>query len=214
MSLMCRLLKEDAVTKDPPFKEIMELLRSGDQAAASAVVQKYARRLIGLAASRLPTSVRAKEDEDDAVQSAFKSFFNRQKKGEFEPEGWDELGTLLTYLTVCKVDRRIRKYLAEKRDVRREAATSASGDAGDGPKWEAAGPDPTADEKAAAEDTLRELLKKLKPEDQEVLTLRLQGYHVAEIASRIEKDERTVYRVLASVREHVATLLGIDPAGK
>ena len=198
------------MAKEPPFKEIMELLRSGDQAAAAAVVKKYARRLIGLAATRLPTSVRAKEDEDDAVQSAFKSFFNRQKKGEFEPEDWDELGTLLTYLTVCKVDRRIRKYLTEKRDVRRESAVS-SGSEDDGPKWEAAGPDPTADEKAAAEDTLRELLSKLKPDDQEVLTLRLQGYQVAEIATRIGKDERTVYRVLASVREHVTMLLGIDP---
>jgi RNA polymerase sigma-70 factor (ECF subfamily) len=186
----------------------MELLRSGDQAAAALVVKKYSRRLIGLAASRLPTPVRAKEDEDDAVQSAFKSFFNRQKKGEFEPEDWDELGTLLTYLTVCKVDRRIRKYLAGKRDVRRE--TAAGGGDDDGPRWEAAGPDPTADEKAAAEDTLRELLKGLDPTEQEILTLRLQGYQVAEIAARVGKDERTVYRVLAAVREHVTAMLEQD----
>jgi len=59
----------------------MDLLRSGDQAAAELVVKKFARRLIGLAAARLPAPVRAKEDEDDAVQSAFKSFFNRQRKG-------------------------------------------------------------------------------------------------------------------------------------
>jgi RNA polymerase sigma-70 factor (ECF subfamily) len=196
------------VPDEPPFKAIMELLRSGDQAAAVLVVQKYSRRLIGLAASRLPTPVRAKEDEDDAVQSAFKSFFNRQKKGEFEPEDWDELGTLLTYLTVCKVDRRIRKYLAGKRDVRREASAAPRDD--DGPSWDAAGPDPTADEKAAAEDTLRELLKKLDPTDQEILTLRLQGFQVAEIAARVGKDERTIYRVLASVREHVTALLDLD----
>lgn len=200
--------------QEPPFKELMELLRSGDQDAAALVVKKYARRLIGLAASRLPTPVRAKEDEDDAVQSAFKSFFNRQKKGEFEPEDWDELGTLLTYLTACKVDRRIRKYLTGKRDVRREAVTDLGDEDASRPKWETSGPDPTADEKAAAEETLRELLKKLKPEDQEVLTLRLQGYQVAEIAARVGKDERTVYRALAAVREHVATLLGLDSGEK
>jgi len=195
------------VASEPPFHAIMELLRSGDQAAAALVVQKYSRRLIGLAASRLPTPVRAKEDEDDAVQSAFKSFFNRQKKGEFEPEDWDELGTLLTYLTACKVDRRIRKYLAGKRDVRREHSPEPAGD--DSRRWDAAGPDPTADEKAAAEETLRELLKKLDPTDQEILTLRLQGYQVAEIAARVGKDERTVYRALAAVREHVTELLGL-----
>ena len=193
---------------EPPFKAIMELLRSGDQAAAALVVQKYSRRLIGLAASRLPTPVRAKEDEDDAVQSAFKSFFNRQKKGEFEPEDWDELGTLLTYLTMCKVDRRIRKYLAGKRDVRRETSPEPANE--DGRRWETAGPDPTADEKAAAEETLKALLKKLDATDQEILTLRLQGYQVAEIAARVGKDERTVYRVLAAVREHVTEMLAPD----
>ncbi len=203
------------MANDPPFQAIMDLLKSGDQDAAALVFRKYGRRLIGLAASRLPTPVRAKEDEDDAVQSAFKSFFNRQKKGEFEPEDWDELGTLLTYLTMCKVDRRIRKYLAEKRDVRREAVSSDDDASSAGrPKFEAGGPDPTPDEKAAAEDTLKELLRKLKPEDQEVLTLRLQGYQVAEIAARIGKDERTVYRVLATVREHVSSLLNLDSGGK
>ena len=195
---------------EPPFRSIMELLRSGDQAAAELVFRKYGRRLIGLAAARLPAPVRAKEDEDDAVQSAFKSFFNRQKAGEFNPEDWDELGTLLMYLTVCKVDRRIRKYLTAKRDVRREAAGS-SGPEDDRPTWEAAGPDPTADEKAAAEETLRELLRRLPVADQEVLTLRLQGYQVKEIAAEVGRDERTVYRVLAAVRDHVAHLLGIGP---
>ena len=192
----------------------MDLLRSGDQAAAELVVKRFSRRLIGLAAARLPAPVRAKEDEDDAVQSAFKSFFNRQKKGEFEPEDWDALGTLLMYLTVCKVDRRIRKYLSEKRDVRRESAPDTQPAEDGRPKWEAAGPDPTADEKAAAEETLRELLKKLPGGDREVLTLRLQGYQVAEIARQVGKDERTVYRVLAAVRELVTSLLELDAAKK
>jgi RNA polymerase sigma-70 factor (ECF subfamily) len=202
------------VPGEPPFKALMDLLRSGDQAAAELVVKKYARRLIGLAAARLPAPVRAKEDEDDAVQSAFKSFFNRQKAGEFEPEDWDALGTLLTYLTVCKVDRRIRKYLAEKRDVRRESAADSGGENDDRPKWEAASPDPTADEKAVAEETLRELLKHLPAADRTVLTMRLQGYQITEIAAQVGKDERTVYRVLAAVREHVTELLGLDSGEK
>ncbi|HSQ57695.1 MAG TPA: sigma-70 family RNA polymerase sigma factor [Gemmata sp.] len=196
------------MASEEAFKEIMELLRGGDEAAAEVVVRKYSRKLIGLAAARLPTSIRAKEDEDDAVQSAFKSFFNRQKKGEFEPQDWDELGTLLTYLTLCKVDRRIRKYLAGKRDVRRETSAEAHDD--DGKKWETAGPEPTADEKASAEETLRELLSRLDPTDQTILILRLQGFQVAEIAKQAGKDERTVYRVLAQVRETVAAMLSLD----
>src|SRR5947207_983284 len=116
------------------FRQLMDQLQAGDQSAAGLIVNRYGRRLIGLAAARLPPPVRTKEDPEDAVQSAFKSFFARQKKGEFRPEDWDELGTLLTYLTVCKVNRRIRKYLADKRDVRREA-TPAAGPDGEAATW-------------------------------------------------------------------------------
>lgn len=191
------------------FQELMTQLKSGDQDSAGVVFNKYARRLIGLAASRLPAPVRAKEDPEDAVMSAFKSFFNRQKKGEFQPEDWDELTTLLTYLTVCKVDRRIRKYLAGKRDVRRESSAAANDD-GETSDFPAAAPDPTPAEAAMVADTVRELMVRLDPTDQEILTLRLQGYTTAEIAAAVGRSERTIFRVLDSIRDHVRKLVGSD----
>lgn len=191
------------------FQELMDQLKSGDQDSAGVVFNKYARRLIGLAAARLPAPVRAKEDPEDAVMSAFKSFFARQKKGEFQPEDWDELTTLLTYLTVCKVDRRIRKYLAGKRDVRREliAATNDEGETNDFP---ATAPDPTPAEAAMVADTVKELMSRLDPTDQEILTLRLQGHTTAEIATTVGRSERTVFRVLDGIRDHVRKLVGSD----
>lgn len=191
------------------FRQLMEQLQAGDESTAGLIVNRYARRLIGLAAARLPGSVRTKEDPEDAVQSAFKSFFARQKKGEFQPEDWDELGTLLTYLTVCKVDRRIRRYLAHKRDVRRESAPAVNDD-GEASQWEAAAPDPTPAETAMMTETLRELMAKLAPPDQEVLTLRLQGYTAAEIAGAVGRSERTVFRVLDAIRDHLRHKLAID----
>jgi RNA polymerase sigma factor (sigma-70 family) len=187
----------------------MDLLRSGDEDAARLIVARYGRRLIGLAAARLPAPVRAKEDEDDAVQSALKSFFNRHRTGELNPDDWEQLTTLLMYLTMCKVDRRIRKYLAHKRDVRREASTTTATDSDTATRWEAAGPDPTADEKAVAEETLREVLRKLSPGEQHIVTLRLQGYPIGEIATLVAKDERTIYRVLAAARDYVSTMLEV-----
>jgi RNA polymerase sigma-70 factor (ECF subfamily) len=191
------------------FQELMTQLRSGDQDSAGVVFNKYARRLIGLAASRLPAPVRAKEDPEDAVMSAFKSFFARQKKGEFKPEDWDELTTLLTYLTVCKVDRRIRKYLTGKRDVRRES-TPAANDDGEPGGFQTAAPDPTPAEAAMVADTVKELMARLDPTDQEILTLRLQGNTTAEIAAAVGRSERTVFRVLDAIREHVRKLVGSD----
>jgi RNA polymerase sigma-70 factor, ECF subfamily len=192
---------------EQPFRQLMDQLKAGDQPAAGLIVERYARRLIGLAASRLPSPVKAKEDPEDAVQSAFKSFFARQKRGEFQPEDWDELSTLLTYLTVCKVDRRIRRYLADKRDVRRESVPSADAD-GETSHWEASAPDPTPAEAAMMADTLRELMAKLDPVHQPVLTLRLQGYTAGEIAAAVGCSERTVFRVLDAVRDFLRRQLG------
>lgn len=194
---------------EQPFRELMEQLQAGDQSTAGLIVNRYARRLIGLAAARLPTPVRVKEDPEDAVQSAFKSFFARQKKGEFQPEGWDELSTLLTYLTVCKVNRRIRKYLADKRDVRREAGQGDDPESSGG-SWDATAPDPTPAETAMMAETLRDLMAKLTPPDQDVLALRLQGYTAAEIAAAVGRSERTVFRVLDAIRDHLRNKLAAD----
>lgn len=196
--------------KDKLFHQLMEQLRSGDQDTAGMVFNMYARRLIGLASARLPGPVRSKEDPEDAVMSAFKSFFFRQKKGEFQPEDWDELSTLLTYLTVCKVDRRIRKYLTGKRDVRRESAPAA-GEDGEASDIDAAAPDPTPAEAAMLAETLQELMARLDPTDQRILTLRLQGYTTSEIAVEVGRSERTVFRVLDHIRDHVRRLVGKEP---
>jgi RNA polymerase sigma-70 factor (ECF subfamily) len=196
------------MASDPPFRDLMTQLTAGDQDAAGLIFHRYVRRLVGLAAARLPAPVRAKEDPDDAVNSAFKSFFARQKKGEFQPEDWDELSTLLTYLTVCKVDRRIRKHLAAKRDVRRETAPAA--DDSTTTRFEAAAPDPTPAETAMLTDTLREIMAKLSPTGQQILALRLQGHTVEEIAALVGKSERTVFRELDDIRAHVRHKLGLD----
>jgi RNA polymerase sigma factor (sigma-70 family) len=197
------------MAEEAPFREVMDLLKAGDEDAAAVVFNRYVRRLVGLAASRLPASIRAKEDPDDAVLSAMKSFFNRQRKGEFDPGDWDELGTLLTYLTLCKVDRRIRKYLAAKRDIRREMAAAAEPDA-EATMIQPVASDPTASETAMLSETLQELMTRLDPADQQILALRLQGFAVAEIAAAVGKSERTVFRVLDDIRDHLRRLLGLN----
>jgi DNA-directed RNA polymerase specialized sigma24 family protein len=59
-------------------------------------------------------------------------------------------------------------------------------------------------------DTLRELMARLEPTDQEILALRLQGHTTAEIAAAVGRSERTVFRVLDDIRDHVRRLVGKD----
>src|SRR5947207_2858035 len=106
---------------EQPFAELMRHLRENDPASAEAVFDRYAQRLVRLAASRLPVEVRAKDDADDVVQSVFVSFFRRHAAGQFtDLDGWDRLWSLLTVLTVRKCGHRLERFFAARRDVRRE----------------------------------------------------------------------------------------------
>lgn len=188
-----------------PFHSLVEELRKGDAAAAQAVFDQFARRLIGLAASRLPKSVRPKVDPEDVVQSVFRTFFQRIGKGQFHLEDWDALWTLLTVLTVRKCGHRLDQYLAARRDVRRERPVSA-GDK-DAKDSDVADPAPTAYESMLLMETVGQVLQPLKEEDRAAVLLRLQGFSIKEISLQTGRSERTIHRALESVREHLTAAM-------
>jgi RNA polymerase sigma-70 factor (ECF subfamily) len=70
-----------------PFKHLMAGLRRGDPEAAREIFDRYACRLVGLAADRLPRALQAKLDPEDVVQSVFRSFFRRQQAGSYQIHG-------------------------------------------------------------------------------------------------------------------------------
>ena len=189
-----------------PFCELMQRLTCGDEDAARALFDEFARRLVCLAATRLPRALAAKVDPEDVVQSVFRSFFARYADARFNLDGWDNLWSVLTVLTVRKCGHRLRYFRAERRDIQREFSPVAKPNAS-AEDWEAAAPDPTPSEALLLSETLDEILQGLKPAQRPVVELRLQGYTIEEISSKVGCTERTVYRVLDKVR----ALLG-EPA--
>jgi RNA polymerase sigma-70 factor (ECF subfamily) len=187
-----------AVPADPPFSKLMTRLRDGDPDAAAAVFDRFARRLVRLAGSRLPHALAPKLDAEDVVQSVFKSFFLRQADGRLTAESWDGLWTILTVLTVRKCGHKVSRFRAARRDVGREAAPAA-GDSG--PVWEAPAPEPRPEEAVLLAETLDEVLRGLREDQRPIVLLRLQGFLQREIAERVGCTERTVERVLRTVRE-------------
>jgi len=100
---------------------------------------------VRLAATRLPRVLAAKVDPEDVVQLVFRSFFARYADARFTLEGWDNLWTVLTVLTVRKCGHRLRHFRADRRDVQCESPPVA--DPGTSEKgWEAAAPEPTPSE--------------------------------------------------------------------
>jgi RNA polymerase sigma-70 factor (ECF subfamily) len=188
------------MTAGPTFPELMQRLRAGDDRAAALIFHEFARRLVGLARSRLDAVMARKTDPESVVQSVFLSFFARQAEGRFELTDWDSLWGLLARITVRKCGHRIQHYRAARRDVGRETAPAADESSA---SWEAIARDPTPSEAAALTETVEQLLAELNERDRQILVLSLQGSSVPEISERVGYTERTVYRVLGWVRQRL-----------
>ena len=184
---------------DLPFTQLMVRLRGGAPDAAAAVFDRFARRLVRLAGSRLPQALAAKLDAEDVVQSVFKSFFLRHADDRFTLKNWDALWTVLTVLTVRKCGHKVGHFRAARRDVHREAAASPASDSA--PAWEAPDPRPRPEEAALLAETLDEVVRGLREDQRPIVLLRLQGFLQREIAEKVGCTERTVERVLGNVRK-------------
>jgi RNA polymerase sigma-70 factor (ECF subfamily) len=189
-----------------PFDATMERLRSGDEAAAAEVFHRYLRRLIALAGKQFDAQTRERADVEDAVLSAFRTFFARAGRGEFDLAGWGQLWSLLAVITLRKCARRRRALKAARRDPSREV--DAQGPRGDG-LWQVPDPAPSPVEAAILSETIEELLDDLDADDRPIVEHILQGYTAEETAARLDCSERTVRRVRQRAKQCLERL--IDP---
>jgi RNA polymerase sigma-70 factor (ECF subfamily) len=184
------------------FNDVMARLRAGDQAAAREVFQRFVRGLVPLARSHFDAVLRRKEDPEDVVQSAYKSFFLRYGEGKLEVEGWGNLWGLLTLITLRKCLDRADYHRAERRDAQREAAARP----GTEPWWEAIAREPTPEEAVVLAETVEQLLRDLNEGERPVLEMSLQGYTTQEISQRLALAERSVRRLRECFRKRLERL--------
>jgi RNA polymerase sigma-70 factor, ECF subfamily len=182
------------------FDELMRLLRSHDQDAASEFFHRYAQRLIGLARARLDQRLRSKVDPEDVVQSVFRSFFNRVGTSDWQLNSEDSLWAVLVVMTVRKCGRTAKRLLALKRGG--GAAEVEVGTAGEDSVlcWNPVASDPSPEATAMLLETMEDLTAELDPRQREILELSLQQYTVPEISDKIKRTTRTVYRALEHIR--------------
>jgi RNA polymerase sigma-70 factor, ECF subfamily len=178
---------------------LLERLRAGDEVAAAAIFDRFARRLIGLARNHLDTQVRRKVDPEDVVQSVFRSFFTRQRSQQFELTDWENLWSLLAMITVRKCTNVRVRFGRQARNVHLEIAADANGDSSAG-GWEALGREPTPAEAAVLADLMERLLTALPERDRRIVALSLEGKTTREISAEINRAERTVRRTLEHFR--------------
>ena len=197
------------MTVEDSFAILMDRLRSGEEAAAREVFVRFAGRLAGLARRHLDVRLAVKVDPEDVVQSAYKSFFLRQREGELDVGTWDGLWGLLTLITLRKCADRAAYYRADKRNVGREAAGSPE-DSAPAPVELALDREPSPEEAAVLAETVEALFRGTDdPDERAILELSLQGHTASEISERLGRAERSVRRL----REHLRKRLERMRAG-
>jgi RNA polymerase sigma factor (sigma-70 family) len=163
--------------------------RLGDPEAFTELWGHFRTRLLGLARQTLAGRLQPVTDAEDALQSAFVSFWQRSERGDFGDElDREDLWNLLGLITVRKALKHQRRQGAQKR---------GGGIAGHAVPLE---------DIAAADDspdfaiTCEELLEKLDPDLKVFAVLRMMGAKNREVAEQLGCTERKVERKLNLIR--------------
>jgi RNA polymerase sigma-70 factor (ECF subfamily) len=178
-------------------RSLLRRLAGGQETAADVLYRRYADRIRALARARLPDHVHARLDADDVVQSVFRAFFESARRGLYQVPDGESLWRLLAVVTVNKVRSLHAYHAAARRDARATV--------GWGGEETALITDPESD---LMELAVRDVMEQLPEPERTVVELRLEGYEVAEIATRTGRSKRSVERSLQKAREHLAELMG------
>jgi RNA polymerase sigma factor (sigma-70 family) len=173
--------------------------------------QRYFQALVALARRKLAPRLRRREDEEDVVQSMYKSFCLRQQRGDFDLENRDDLWKLLVTMTFRKVRNLVQRQGRARRDYRREQAGALpAGTEEEGLLEILASKDPTPEDAAILAEEVEQRLAGLTEPLRQIALWKLQGYTNEEIAGPklLDCSQRTVERKLERIRH----LWGATPA--
>jgi DNA-directed RNA polymerase specialized sigma24 family protein len=180
-------------------------IKAGQNDEIQRLWDRYFQRLVRLAGTRLPGHARRAMDEEDVALSAFQSFCDRARKGQFPGlANRDDLWRVLFAITVRKAVSAVRHQTRQKRGGGRVLGESAIG--GDDPSRESGvaaflGREPSPDDAIEFADRLDMLFEKLKDETLRVIAFqKLQGLTTEEIATSLGISTRTVDRKLQLIR--------------
>lgn len=186
---------------------LIQELRGGDPAAAEGLWQRYFPQLVQFARRKLRGRSRLVGDEEDVALSAMNRFFRAVQQGRY-PNLADrhELWGLLLQITNHRVLNLQRDETRQRRGGGRvggpsviPAGPSASGQR---PEVPLADEIPTPEFAAMMADQCRRLLELLDDAELRAIAVaKMEGCTNAEIASQLNRSERTVERRLRLIRD-------------
>lgn len=172
--------------------ELIAAYKAGSESAARKLFDRYCEKLMRLARRRIGQRMASRIDPEDAVQSAFRTFFARVKSDQFTFDGESDLFKLLVRLTVNKTLRQIAHHRAAKRDPGREAG---QGSDEEGLLDHITADEPPPEVQVALLEEFERFLEQLPEFDRKVLGMKFEGYTTSEIAAKLGSYDRKIRRV-------------------
>jgi RNA polymerase sigma factor (sigma-70 family) len=188
---------------DVDFAALIESARLGDEAAVAALLGRFEPEIRMMVRVRLPRILRNQLDSMDIVQAVWTSVFTGKSDevGKFADVG--QFRGFLAGVARNKVyEEHRRRTRTKKYDLGREERLYVRKGERDVPR-EVFASDPTPSEEVQADDRLGQLIQGRSPEEVEIVDLRRQGLTFDEIARQLGIGERSVRRVIESIRERM-----------
>jgi len=179
-------------------EKLIAAYRQGDEAAASALFERYYCRLLELIRRQFGWKLRQVDGSMDVAQSVLRSFFSQIRHNRVQIAPDDSLWPLLATIAINKVRNRGKFWQREKRDPERQVALAGGSD----PLEQG----PLPEDAAAVKELIERLLEPFSDRRRRIIELILEGCPVGEIAKEVGSTERTVYntrRAAAKILEQV-----------
>jgi RNA polymerase sigma-70 factor (ECF subfamily) len=172
------------------------------------LVEQYTARLLELARRKLPDSLRRRLDPEDIVQSVYRSFFQRLREGRFAFDDSGDLWRLLAAMTFQKAREAGKFHHRQRRDARRDRSLGPDGSAN--VPVDPAAVEPGPDDLVSLVECMDLLVARLPEKYRDIAVHRLNGDSVEEIAAKVKRTTRTVFRALADMEKLAIQLLRGD----
>lgn len=194
----------------------IEQLKAGDADAAQPLWERYYHRLVGLARKKLGDLPRGAIDEEDIVQSAFNSFFQRAGDGHFPKlSDRDDLWRLLVVITAHKASNQRVHQQCEKRGGGKVRDQGAFDTMDDGRLSQIIGAEPSPEFAAQIVEQLGRVMDGLPdPSHRVIVWWKLEGRTNSEIARHLDCSLSAVERKLRFIREELETEWLSETTGK
>ena len=187
----------------PSFTELIDRLKSGDEQAATQIVEEFepvVRREIRF---RLRDNrARLELESMDISQSVLSNFFVRVASRQYDLKEPGDLVRLLVAMTRNKMAERLRSEHRQRRDSRRTVRGVED--------LPLASPEPTPSRVLAGKELLQQVLECLSDEERQLVDLRRQGLSWDEIAGSIGGSADARRKQLARALDEIVQKLGLD----